>query len=67
MHGQGRYPNAARLMITADAGGSNSDRSRNFKGELAALTATIGLMVTVCHTPRHLEAEQDRASTPVVG
>jgi Rhodopirellula transposase. len=31
------YPNATRLLITADAGGSNSHRSRVFKAELAAL------------------------------
>jgi len=49
--GRARYPNATRLMITADAGGSNSYRSRMFKAELAALAATIGLIITVCHMP----------------
>lgn len=49
--GRLRYPNATRLMITADAGGSNSYRSRMFKAELAALAATIGLAITVCHMP----------------
>ncbi len=49
--GRLRYPGAARLMITADAGGSNSYRSRAFKVELAKLAASIGLVITVCHMP----------------
>jgi Rhodopirellula transposase DDE domain len=46
-----RYPNATKLLITADAGGSNSYRSRVFKAELAALAAETGLDITVCHFP----------------
>jgi hypothetical protein len=49
--GKPRYPDATRLMITADAGGSNSYRSRAFKVELGKLAATIGLVITVCHMP----------------
>jgi hypothetical protein len=49
--GRIRYPGATRLMITADAGGSNSYRSRAWKTELAKLAATIGLVITVCHMP----------------
>ncbi len=49
--GKARYPRATRLMITADAGGSNSYRSRAWKTELAKLAATIGLVITVCHMP----------------
>ena len=49
--GKARYPKATRLMITADAGGSNSYRSRAFKVELAKLAATIGVVITVCHMP----------------
>jgi hypothetical protein len=49
--GKIRYPDATKLMITADAGGSNSYRSRVFKVELAKLAATIGLVITVCHMP----------------
>jgi hypothetical protein len=49
--GRLRYPDATRLMITADAGGSNGYRSRAFKAELARLAATIGLIITVCHMP----------------
>ena len=49
--GASRYPQATRLLVTADAGGSNSYRSRAFKAELAKLAATIGLAITVCHMP----------------
>jgi len=49
--GRARYPDANRLMITADAGGSNSYRSRLWKTELARLAADVGLVVTVCHFP----------------
>ena len=40
-----------RLLITADAGGSNSYRTRAWKTELAALAAETGLEITVCHFP----------------
>ena len=49
--GSERYPDATALLITADAGGSNSYRSRVFKTELAQLAAAIGLVITVCHMP----------------
>jgi predicted DNA-binding protein YlxM (UPF0122 family) len=45
------YPNASRLLITADAGGSNGYRYRVWKSELAALAAETGLAITVCHFP----------------
>ena len=45
------YPDASRLLITADAGGSNSYRFRVWKAELAALAAETGLAITVCHFP----------------
>jgi transposase len=45
------YPAATRLLITADAGGSNGYRSRAWKAELAALAVETGLAVTVCHLP----------------
>ena len=45
------YPDATRLLITADAGGSNGYRLRLWKKELAALTAATGLTFTVCHMP----------------
>jgi transposase len=45
------YPAATKLLITADAGGSNSYRYRVWKSELAALAAETGLVITVCHFP----------------
>lgn len=52
-HGQGQaaYPRATRLLITADAGGSNGYRTRSWKLELAQLAAETGLTITVCHLP----------------
>jgi transposase/DNA-binding transcriptional regulator YdaS (Cro superfamily) len=49
--GHDDYPQATRLLITADAGGSNSYRYRAWKAELAALAAETGLRITVCHFP----------------
>lgn len=49
--GQVDYPQATRLLITADAGGSNSYRYRAWKAELAGLAAETGLAITVCHFP----------------
>lgn len=45
------HPDASRLLITADAGGSNGYRLRVWKAELAALAAETGLTITVCHFP----------------
>jgi transposase len=45
------YPGAARLLITADGGGSNGHRSRLWKREIAAFAEEAGLEVTVCHYP----------------
>jgi hypothetical protein len=49
--GKALYPSAGRLLITADAGGSNSYRTRAWKTELAAFAAQSGLVITVCHFP----------------
>jgi hypothetical protein len=49
--GAPRYPGAKRLMITADAGGSNGYRSRLFKVELAKLAAELDMEITICHFP----------------
>lgn len=45
------YPNAHRLLICADSGGSNGNRVRAWKIELAKFAAETGLEVTVCHLP----------------
>ncbi|MBO0809904.1 MAG: ISAzo13 family transposase [Actinobacteria bacterium] len=49
--GAGEYPAARRLLITADAGGSNGYRTRAWKAELAALAVETGLEITCCHFP----------------
>jgi Rhodopirellula transposase DDE domain len=51
--GEGRaaYPAARRLLITADAGGSNGYQSRAWKAGLAGLAEQAGLEITVCHFP----------------
>jgi len=49
--GRARYPDADRLLICADGGGSNGSRVRAWKIELAAFAADTGLQVTVCHLP----------------
>jgi hypothetical protein len=49
--GRPTYPEATRLLICADGGGSNDSRSRLWKTELAALAAETGLEITVCHLP----------------
>jgi Rhodopirellula transposase DDE domain len=45
------YPDADRLLITADGGGSNGSRLRLWKTQLAELATENGLDITVCHPP----------------
>jgi hypothetical protein len=49
--GKARFPTATRLLITADAGGSNGYRIRAWKHHLAQLATDTGLQITVCHYP----------------
>jgi Rhodopirellula transposase DDE domain len=49
--GQTAYPNARRLLICADGGGSNGYRTRLWKTELAKLATETGLAITICHLP----------------
>ena len=49
--GRAAYPQAGRLLITADSGGSNGSRLRLWKTELAAFAAGTGLDVSVLHLP----------------
>jgi Rhodopirellula transposase DDE domain len=46
-----RYPGARRLLVTCDAGGSNSCTGRLWKHELALLAEESGLEITVMHFP----------------
>ena len=45
------YPQAKRLLITADSGGSNGARVRLWKWELQRLADQTGLEISVCHFP----------------
>jgi hypothetical protein len=49
--GRPRFPGATRLLITADAGGSNGYRVKLWKVELAKLAQEMGLDITVVHYP----------------
>lgn len=51
-YGRHRYPQARDLLLLADAGGSNSCRSRLWKHGLQTRLADVyGLEITVCHYP----------------
>lgn len=49
--GKERYPQAKRLMITADGGGSNGSRVRLWKVELQKLADELQMEIDVCHYP----------------
>ena len=49
--GRSRYPDATKLLITADCGGSNGYRIRLWKVALQRLANKTGLCISVCHFP----------------
>jgi DDE family transposase len=49
--GKPLYPKSDSLLVTVDAGGSNSYRCRLWKVALQQLADTLGLRITVCHFP----------------
>jgi hypothetical protein len=51
VEGTRAYAKARRLLICADAGGSNGYRVRLWKTELARFADEEGISVTVCHFP----------------
>ena len=51
VEGKRLYPNARRLLITADGGGSNGYRLRLWKVGLQKLANATGLSILVCHLP----------------
>ncbi len=51
MAGRNRKQAAKRILICADAGGSNSSRSRTWKLHLQGLADALGMAITVCHYP----------------
>jgi len=51
MMGQENYPNATKLVITADGGGSNGSRIRLWKTQLQDLCNEIKIPIAVSHFP----------------
>ena len=49
--GKERFPNATKLYITADGGGSNGSRNRLWKVELQSFADRTGLSIEVSHFP----------------
>jgi hypothetical protein len=49
--GRRLYPRARHLLVTADGGGSNGYRLRQWKLELQRLADATNLAITVCHFP----------------
>ena len=49
--GKKNYTKSKRLLITADAGGSNGYRLKLWKAELQKFADQTGLTITVCHFP----------------
>jgi Rhodopirellula transposase DDE domain len=45
------YPEAKKLLVSADAGGSNSVRSRLWKVSIQDVADTLALPISVCHFP----------------
>jgi hypothetical protein len=46
-----KYPDATRLLITADGVGSNTYRVRLWKREIQSLVNELGISINVCHFP----------------
>src|SRR2546425_2940200 len=51
MLGKKAYPQTRRMLICADAGGSNGSRLRAWTGHLQVLSDQLKLPITVCHYP----------------
>ena len=49
--GRREYPQARRLLLCADGGGSNGSRKLAWKYHLQELAEELGLEITVCHYP----------------
>jgi hypothetical protein len=49
--GKKKYPRADQVLICADAGGSNSCRSRLWKKELQEFCNTERIQISICHFP----------------
>jgi hypothetical protein len=52
-HGRQRYPQARKLLLLCDGGGSNSATKYVFKEDLQQLATRLGLEIRVAHYPPH--------------
>lgn len=50
--GKKNYPQAKKILITADCGGSNGNSNRLWKNCLQKFANETGLHITVCHYPK---------------
>ena len=51
MKGKKQYPEATEILITADCGGSNGNRTKLWKVELKKLSDELQMNLKVCHFP----------------
>jgi hypothetical protein len=65
--GRTRYPNATRLLITADGGGSNGSRVGLWKRELQKLANELGLDIMVNHLPPGTSAQDETDDSAPTG
>ena len=63
---QPRNPNATRLLMTADGGGSNGSRVRLLKRELQKLASELGLDVVVSHLPPGISKWSKSSTAPIL-
>lgn len=52
-HGQRHYPNASKMLLLCDSGGSNNCRHHIFKEDLQRTANSIGIPIRVAHYPTH--------------
>jgi hypothetical protein len=57
--GASRYPDARKILINADCGGSNGARLRLWKRELQVLADELRIEITVCHVPAGTSSRVD--------
>jgi len=50
-HGRGQYPDAKRLLLLCDGGGSNASNRHVFKEALQSIANRLGLEIRIAHYP----------------
>jgi hypothetical protein len=64
--GKTRHPKAKRLMISADAGGSNGYRVRLWKSSCRGWPTSSSFQLRLPSAARDEQVEQDRASSLLI-